>query len=142
MWVLASNKEINLPNSGMSSDQIYEMLDAVDSKSKEDIKNRMNDSYREFIDKSEIENRDVDNHVSPEPDLDSEDNDVPLRNFKAPKDDEEWNCRKQCKEVATEKFKFTKEGIVNTEIENPSPIQKLFFSNTVGLERAILGLLG
>ena len=44
MWVIASNKEINLPNSGMSSDQIYEMLDAVDSKSKEDIKNRMNDS--------------------------------------------------------------------------------------------------
>ena len=73
----------------MSSDQIYEMLDAVDSKSKEDIKNRMNDSHREFIDKSEIENRDVDNHVSPETDLDSEDNDVPLRNFKAPKDDEE-----------------------------------------------------
>ena len=46
-----------------------------------------------------------------------------------PKDDEEQKCWKQLKKVVTDKCKFTKEGIINIEIENASLIQ-VFFKNS------------
>ena len=47
---------------------------------------------------------------------------------------EKW--RKQFKEVVIAKCIFTKEGIINIEIENLLPIQ--VFSETVGLEGVLL----
>ena len=69
-------------------------------------------------------------------DLDYEDSNVLLSSLKASKDEEEQKWRKEFKEVVIEKCKCTKEGILNIEIENVSPIQ--VFSKTVGLERLLL----
>ena len=41
-----SNKKSNIPISGMSLGQIYTLLDAIDSKGKENIENLKNDSDR------------------------------------------------------------------------------------------------
>ena len=52
---MASNKKINVPISSMSSDDIYAMLDTINSDDEEDIENLMNNSDTEFIDQSTIE---------------------------------------------------------------------------------------
>ena len=62
---MASNKKINIPFSGTSSDQIYALLDAIDNEGKEDIENLLNGSDTEFIDQSAVENGDVDRDLSP-----------------------------------------------------------------------------
>ena len=47
---MASNKRINVPITSMSSDEIYALLDTIESDDEEDIENLMNDSDTEFID--------------------------------------------------------------------------------------------
>ena len=156
---MASNKKINVPISSMSSDDIYAMLDAIDSDDEEDIENLMNDSDTEFIDQSTIENGDLesdqstttnnieieDNVISTETpieavvrvaDTDSEDENVPLSTLAVPKSKKEWKWRKQFRKVNVEKCKFTEKGIVNIDIEGPSPMQ--VFSKTVGLDGMLL----
>ena len=122
---------------------IYALLDAIDSEGEADTKNLMNDSDTKFIDKSAIENGDVDSNLLPiknsieaeshvipslvpidavvrfsKPHFDSkEDNDVPLSRLKASKGDEEWKWRKKLEQVLIKKCKFRKEGIVNMETE-------------------------
>ena len=98
----------------------------------------MNDSDTEFIDKSLIENGgsksnlllstsclDIENHLSDpntptpieavvrisQPDSDSDD-DVPLRSLQVPKADKEWKWKKCV---------FAEDGIVNIDLQDPSP---------------------
>ena len=49
-WTLALNKKRNVPITSMSSDEIYALLDTIESDDEEDIENLMNDSDTEFID--------------------------------------------------------------------------------------------
>ena len=60
---MASNKKINIPISSLSSDEIYALLDSIESDEEEDIENLMNDSDTEFVDRSVVENKDSDMHV-------------------------------------------------------------------------------
>ena len=117
---MASNKRINVPITSMSSDEIYALLDTIESDDEEDIENLMNDSDTEFIDESLIENGgskgdltlstsclDIENHLNnpntptpieavvgiSQPDSDSDD-DVPLNSLQVPKADKEWEWRK------------------------------------------------
>ena len=53
---MASNKKINVPIPSMLSDEIYALLDKIESNDKEDIENLMNDSDTKFIDELLIEN--------------------------------------------------------------------------------------
>lgn len=153
---MASNKKINIPISTLSSDEIYAMLDSIESDDEEDIENLMNDSDTEFIDESGIENIDLDissTGTRPEAasniiqtttpieavvrivDPESEDDDVPLSNLVAVKPavkQPDWKWRKQYKTSAIKKCTLAEEGILNIELENPSPLQ--VFSETVGLE--------
>ena len=64
---MASNKKINIPISSLSSDEIYALLDSIESYEEEDIENLMNDSDTEFVDRSAVENKDSDMHVDEEP---------------------------------------------------------------------------
>ena len=41
---MASNKKINIPISSLSSEEIYALLDSIDSEDEDDIDNLMNDS--------------------------------------------------------------------------------------------------
>ena len=143
----------------MSSDKIYALLDTIESDDEEDIENLMNDSDTEFIDESLIENGgsksdlllltsclDIENHLSDpntptpieavvrisQPYSDS-DNNVPLGSLQVPKADKEWKRRKQFKRAYVEKCVFAEDGIVNIDVEDPSPMQ--VFAKTVGLER-------
>jgi len=52
---MASNKKIDIPISTLSSEEIYALLDSIDSDDEEDIDNLMNDSDTEFVDRSAIE---------------------------------------------------------------------------------------
>ena len=148
----------------MSSDKIFALLDTIESDDKEDIENLMNDSDTEFIDESLIENGgsksdlslstsclDIENHLSDpntptpieavvqisQPDSDSDD-DVPLSSLQVPKADKEWKWRKQFKRAYVEKCVFAEDGIVNIDVQDPSPMQ--VFAKTVGLE-GLLSLL-
>ena len=47
---MASNKKIDIPITSMSSDEIYALLDIIESDDKKDIENLMNDSGTKFID--------------------------------------------------------------------------------------------
>ena len=47
---MASNKKINIPITSMLSDEIYALLDIIESDDKKDIENLMNDSDTKFID--------------------------------------------------------------------------------------------
>ena len=113
---MASNKKINVPITSMSSDEIYALLDTIESDDEEDIENLMNDSDTEFIDESLIENGgsksdlsfstsrlDIENHLSDpnkptpiegvvrisQPDSDSDD-DIPFSGLQVSKTDKEW----------------------------------------------------
>ena len=128
----------------MPSDEVYELLDTIESDDEEDIENLMNDSNTEFIDESLIENGDsksdlslsascfdIENHLSDpntptpieavvrisQPDSDSDD-DVPLSSLQVPKADKEWKWRKQFKRAYVEKCVFAKDGIVNTDVQD------------------------
>ena len=160
---MASNKKINVPITCMSSDEIYSLLDTIESHDKGDIESLMNDSDTEFIDESLIENGgskshlrlstnclDIENHLSDpntpapieavvrisQPDSDSDDH-VPLSSLQVPKADKEWKLRKQFKRAYVEKCVFAEDGIVS-HVQDPSPMQ--VFAKTVGLE-VLLSLL-
>ena len=64
-WFLTKKK--NIPISSLSSDEIYVLLDRIESDEEEDIENLMNDSDTEFVDRSVVENKDSDMHVNEEP---------------------------------------------------------------------------
>ena len=70
---MASNKKINIPISSLSSDEIYALLDSIESDEEEDIENLMNDSDTEFVDRSVVENKDSDMHVDEQPETTSND---------------------------------------------------------------------
>ena len=74
---MASNKKVNVPITSISSDEIYALLDTIESDDEENIENLMNDSDSKFIDESLIENGgsksdlslstsclDIENHLS------------------------------------------------------------------------------
>ena len=114
----------------MSSGKIYALLDTIESDDEEDIENLMNNSDKEFIDESLIENGesesdlslstsclDIENHLSDpntptpieavvrisQPDSDTDD-DVPLSSLQVLKADKEWKWRKQFKRAYVEKM--------------------------------------
>ena len=155
---MTSNKKINLPVKSMSSEKIYALLDTIASDDEEDIENLMNNLDTEFIDESLIENGgsesdlslatsclDIENYLSDsnaptpieavvtisQPGSDSDD-DVPLSNLQVPKADKEWKWRKQFKKAYVEKCVFAEDGIVNIDVQDPSPMQ--IFAKTVDLE--------
>ena len=70
---MASNKKINIPISSLSSDEIYALLDSIESDAEEVIENLMNDSDTELVDRSLVENKDSDMHVDEEPQTTSND---------------------------------------------------------------------
>ena len=70
---MASNKKINIPISSLSSDEIYAVLDSIESDKEEYIANLMNDSDTEFVNRSIVENKDSDMHVDEEPETTSND---------------------------------------------------------------------
>ena len=136
----------------------YVLFDTIESDDEEDIEKLMNDLDTEFIDKSLIENGgsksdlllstsclDIKNHLSDlntptpteagvrisQPDFDSDD-DISLNSLQVPKADQEWKRRKQFKRAYVEKCVFAEDGIVNTDVQDPSPVQ--VFAKTVGLE--------
>ena len=53
---MASNRKINIPISSLSSEEIYALLDSIDSENEEDIDNLMNDSDTKFVDRTAAEN--------------------------------------------------------------------------------------
>ena len=59
-WLLT---KINILISSLSSDEIYALLDSIESDEEEDIENLMNDSDTEFVDRSVVEKKDSDMHV-------------------------------------------------------------------------------
>ena len=130
------------------------MLDTIESDDKEDIENLMRDSDTKFIEELLIENGDlslstscldIENHLRDsktptlieavvkisEHDSDSDD-DVPLSSLQVPKADKEWKWRKQFKRTYVERYVFAKDGILNIDVQDPSPMQ--VFAKTVGLE--------
>ena len=119
----------------------------------------MNDSDNKFIDESLIENGgskrdlslstsclDIENHLSDpntptpietvvrisQPDSDSDDG-IPLSSLKVPKADKELKWRKR---AYVEKCVFAEDGMVNIDIQDPSPMQ--VFAKTMGLEGLLL----
>ena len=70
---MASNKKINIPISCLSSDEIYALLDSIESDEEEDIENLMNSFDTEFVDRSVVENKDSIMHVDEEPETTSND---------------------------------------------------------------------
>ena len=72
-----------------------------------------------------------------QPDSDFDDN-VSLSSLQVPEADKEWKWRKQFKRAYVEKCVFAEDGIVNIDVQDPSPMQ--VFAKTVGLE-GLLSLL-
>ena len=58
---MASNKKINIPISSLPSEEIYALLDSIDSEDKDDIDNLMNHSDTEFVDRTAAENLEHEN---------------------------------------------------------------------------------
>lgn len=63
MWARASIKKINRSVAVIPSDQIYDLFEVIHKKGEEDIGNLMNDLYKEFLDQSAIENKNVDSDI-------------------------------------------------------------------------------
>ena len=58
---MASNKKkISIPISSLSSEEIYTLLDDIDSDYEEEIENEMNNFNTELVDKTAIENSESD----------------------------------------------------------------------------------
>ena len=70
---MASNKKINFPIASFSSDEIYALLDSIESDEEEDIENLINASDIEFVDRSVVENKDCDMHEDEEAETTSND---------------------------------------------------------------------
>ena len=58
MRKMASNKKINILIPKLSLDEIYALLDTIDSDD-EDIENLINDSDTEFVDQSLVEKKEI-----------------------------------------------------------------------------------
>ena len=153
---MSSNKKINIPISSLSSDEIYALLDSIESDEEEDIENLMNDSDTEFVDRSVVENKDSDMHVDEEPETTSNDahsnlipthlpiqavvrRDVPEEESS---DDEPFiTLAKQKEPVRKWRKRFAKtplqpcslkeEGVVNMQTENVTPFEA--FGKCIGL---------
>ena len=52
----SDKKKINIPISSLSSEEIYALLDDIDSNYEDEIENLMNDSDTEIVDRTAIEN--------------------------------------------------------------------------------------
>ena len=152
---MASHKKINIPISSLSSDEIYALLDSIESDEKEDIDNLMNDSDTEFVDRSVVENKDSNMHVDEEPETTSNDahsnlipthlpiqavvrQDVPEEESS---DDETlitltkqkepvWKWRKRFAKTPLQPCSL-REGVVNMQTENMAPIEA--FSKCIDL---------
>ena len=61
---MSSNKKMNIPITSLSSDEIYTLLDSIESDVEEGIQNLMNDSDTEFVDRSVVENKDSNMQVN------------------------------------------------------------------------------
>ena len=61
---MSSNKKMNIPITSLSSDEIYTLLDSIESDEEEGIQNLMNDSDTEFVDRSVVENKDSNMQVN------------------------------------------------------------------------------
>ena len=66
------------------------------------------------------------------PNLTQSDDNVPLSSLQVAKADKEWKWRKQFKRAYVAKCVFAEDGIVNIDVEDPSPMQ--VFTKMVGLE--------
>ena len=55
-----NKKKINIPISSLPSEEIYALLDDIDSDYEEEIDNLMSDSDTEFVDRTAIENSESD----------------------------------------------------------------------------------
>ena len=62
---MASNKKTNIPISNLLSDEIYALLDTIDSDDEEDIENLMNDSDTKFVHQSLVEKKGVYEDMQP-----------------------------------------------------------------------------
>ena len=151
---MASNKKINIPISSLSSEEIYALLDSIDSEDEDDIDNLMNDSDTEFVDRTAAENLEHENVevVTQEKDDFNGSNHIPTTKpieavvriakpsaasvdgdddvLAAKKDN--WKWRRRFREQEIKNCSLTEEGIVNITLENPSPLQ--VFAETIGLE--------
>ena len=152
---MASNKKINIPISSLSFDEIYVLLNSIES-DEEDIENLMYDSDTEFVDRSVVENKDSDIHVDEEPESTSKDahsNLIPThlpieavvrQNIpeEEPSDDEPLiTLAKQKEPVSKWRKRFAKtplqpcslkeEGVVNMQTKNVTPFEA--FSRCIGL---------
>ena len=152
---MASNKKINIPISSLSSDDLYALLDGIESDDEEDIENLMNDSDTEFIDQTLLENggnhddfepRTSDNTIKStsiptnlpieavvtqlQPESDSEDNE-PLCKIAKPKDQLQWSWRKRFNDEPLKECSLTTNGEVNIRFECPSPYK--VFNECIGL---------
>ena len=153
---MASNKKINIPISSLSSDEIYALLDSIESDEEEDIENLMNDSDTEFVDRSVVENKDSDMHVDEEPETTSNDahsnlipthlpiqavvrqdvpeeessDDEPLITL-AKQKEPVWKWRKRFAKTPLQPCSLKEEGVVNMQTENVTPFEA--FSKCIGL---------
>ena len=153
---MASNKKINIPISSLSSDEIYALLDSIESDEEEDIENLMNDSDTEFVDSSVVENKDPDMHVDEEPETTSNDahsnlipthlpiqvvlrQDVPEEESSddepfitlAKQKEPVWKWRKRFAKTPLQPCSLKEEGVVNMQTENGTPFEA--FSKCIGL---------
>ena len=144
---MASNKKINIPISSLSTDEIFALLDSIES-DEEDIENLMNDSDTEFADRSVVENKDSDMHVDEEPETTSNDAHSNLIPTHLPiqaavrqdfpegesSDDEPlitlakqkkpvWKWRKRFAKTPLQPCYLKEEGVVNMQTENVTPFE-------------------
>ena len=153
---MASNKKINIPISSLSSDEIYALLDSIESDEEEDIKNLMNDSDTEFVDRSVVENKDSDIHMDEGPETTSNDahsnlipthlriqpavrqdvsqeelsDDEPLITL-AEQKEPVWKWRKRFAKTPLQPCSLNEEGAVNMQTENVTPFEA--FSKCISL---------
>ena len=157
---MASTKKINIPISSLSSDEIYALLDSIESDKEEDIENLINDSDTEFVDRSVVENKNSEMHVDEELETTSNDahsnlipthlpiqavvrqhvpeeessDDEPLITL-AKQKEPVWKWRKRFAKTPLQPCSLKEEGLVNMQTENVTPFEA--FSKCIGL----LGLL-
>ena len=160
---MASNKKINIPIYSLSYDEIYALLDSIESGKEEDIENSMNDSDTEFVDRSVVENKDSDMHLDEKPETTSNDahsnlipthlpiqpvrqdvpeeessNDEPLITL-AKQKEPVWKWRKCFAKTPLQPCSLKEEGVVNMQTENVTPFEG--FSKCTGLPGLILAMM-
>ena len=152
-WLLT---KINILISSLSSDEIYALLDSIESDEEEDIENLMNDSNTEFVDKSIFKNKDSNMQVDEEPETASNDahsnlipthlpiqvvvrQDVPEEASSdyeplitlAKQKEPVWKWRKRFAKTPLQPCFLKEEGVVNMQTKNVTPFEA--FSKCIGL---------